>query len=218
MIKQTANWLSRIAVAPYVLTYWGVAAVVGGERTFPGYSQMLSLIPGFSGAYLRRAFYSAVLPACGADSHVSFGTTFSHPTVAIGARTYIGIGCQIGDVSIGEDVLIGSHVSIINGSRQHGTARMDIPIREQPGEYPRIVIGRDVWIGDRALVMADVGEQAIVGAGSVVTRAIPPRAIAVGNPARVIRFRDHVLSGETSSDSGSDGESCHRISGINGIS
>jgi acetyltransferase-like isoleucine patch superfamily enzyme len=89
-------------------------------------------------------------------------------------------------------VLLGSNVSVMNGSAQHGTDRLDVPIREQPGAWPRVTIGRDSWVGDRAVVMADVGAHCVVGAGSVVTRPVPDFAVAVGSPARVVRFRNGV--------------------------
>jgi acetyltransferase-like isoleucine patch superfamily enzyme len=94
-----------------------------------------------------------------------------------------------GDVTLEDDVLVGSNVSIINGRRQHGVERLDIPVREQPGEYPRITIGADTWIGDRAVVTADVGKHCIVGAGAVVTKPVPDFAIVVGNPAKIQGFR-----------------------------
>jgi acetyltransferase-like isoleucine patch superfamily enzyme len=77
----------------------------------------------------------------------------------------------------------------MNGAEQHGIGRLDVPIREQPGVWPRVTIGRDSWVGDRAIVLADVGKHCVIGAGSVVTRPIPDYAIAVGAPARVIRSR-----------------------------
>jgi virginiamycin A acetyltransferase len=92
-------------------------------------------------------------------------------------------------VTLEDDVLLGSQVSIANGGGQHGIERLDIPIREQPGTWPHITIGRDSWIGDRAVVLANVGEQCVIGAGSVVTRDLADRAIAVGVPAKVVRFR-----------------------------
>jgi acetyltransferase-like isoleucine patch superfamily enzyme len=107
----------------------------------------------------------------------------------LGNNVYVGVGCMLGDVTLEDDVLIGSHVSIINGRRQHGTERLDIPIREQSGDYPRIVIGRDSWIGDRAIVTSDVAKHCVVGAGSVVTKPVPDFAIVVGNPARIRGFR-----------------------------
>jgi acetyltransferase-like isoleucine patch superfamily enzyme len=169
--------------------YWMASRLLGSGRAFPGWSQAMSLFPGLTGQYLRRAFYRWVLPRCGEGSVVSFGTVFSHPTAEIGESAYVGVFCGLGDVTIENDVLIGSHVSITNGSRQHGTERLDIPVREQPGEWPRVTIGRDTWVGDRAVIMADVGEHCVVGAGSVVTRPVPDFAIVVGSPARIVGWR-----------------------------
>jgi acetyltransferase-like isoleucine patch superfamily enzyme len=96
---------------------------------------------------------------------------------------------------IENDAILGSHISITNGSEQHGTERLDVPIRMQPGVWRRITIGRDSWIGERALVMADVGRHCVVGAGAVVTRSIPDYAIAVGVPARIIGYRNGAPGG-----------------------
>jgi acetyltransferase-like isoleucine patch superfamily enzyme len=65
-----------------------------------------------------------------------------------------------------------------------------MPIRDQPGDTRRVRIGAGSWIGSHAVVLADVGRDAIVAAGSVVTRPIPDRVIAAGAPARVVRHRD----------------------------
>jgi acetyltransferase-like isoleucine patch superfamily enzyme len=92
-------------------------------------------------------------------------------------------------VTLEDDVLLGSHVSAMNGSARHGIDRLDVPIREQPGAWLRVTIGRDSWVGDRAIIMADVGKQCVIGAGSAVTRPLPDYAIAVGSPAKVVRFR-----------------------------
>lgn len=192
-LKSIAEWIARIlTLAPY-LAYRICVVALGDFRAFPGWSQAMSLLPGLAGQFLRRAFYAWVLPRCGRGCVVSFGTVFSHPTVKIGEQAYLGVYCCIGDVTIEDDVLVGSHVSITNGSRQHGTSRLDIPVREQPGEWPRMTIGRDSWIGDRAVVMADVGKHCVVGAGAVVTKPVPDYAIVVGSPARIIGYRgNHV--------------------------
>jgi virginiamycin A acetyltransferase len=180
--------------------YLAATALVGSERTFPGWSQAFSLWPGVTGSYVRRAFYRMVGPRCGSGSVISFGTIFSHSTVTIGNNAYIGPFCCLGDVELGDDVLVGSHVSITNGSRQHGIDRLDIPVREQPGQWPRITIGTDSWIGDRAVVMADVGNHCVVGAGAVVTKQVPDYAIVVGVPARIIAYRGpHTRSGRDQS-------------------
>jgi acetyltransferase-like isoleucine patch superfamily enzyme len=190
LIKTVADGLALLLVLPLFLVYRVSSLVLGPGKAFPGWSQLFSLFPGLTGVYLRRAFYRLVLPRCGAHSCISFGVVFSHPTAEIGRSTYVGsYGC-LGDVTLEDDVLIGSHVSITNGSGQHGIDRLDIPIREQPGTWPRVTVGRDSWIGDRAVIMANVGKHCVVGAGSVVTRALPDYAIAVGVPAKVIRYRN----------------------------
>jgi virginiamycin A acetyltransferase len=189
IIKTLVDGIALLLVLPLVLLYALGCAVVGRNKAFPGWSQAMSMFPGLVGVTLRRAFYRWTLPECGPDSCLSFGVIFSHPTAEVGRNVYVGAYCCLGDVTLEEDVLIASQVSISNGGAQHGIERLDIPIREQPGEYPRVTIGRDTWIGDRAVVLADVGRHCVIGAGAVVTKPIPDYAVAVGAPARIIRYR-----------------------------
>src|SRR5262249_9841657 len=142
-------------------------ALLGRPTAFAGWSQALGLIPGMTGVYVRRAFYRLVFARCGRDVCISFGSVFSHPGATLGRGVHVGLYCCRGEVLLEDDVLLGSHVSIANGGAQHGTERLDVPIREQPGVWPRISIGRDTWIGDRTVVLADVGRHCVIGAGSV---------------------------------------------------
>jgi virginiamycin A acetyltransferase len=196
-LKLLAEALTTLLVLPGLVLYWLAALVVGSERAFPGWSQLMSLLPGVTGVYLRRSFYRLVLPRCGSGCWIGFGVIFSHPTAEVGRNAYIGPFCCLGDVTLEDDVLLGSHVSVPNGGSQHGIERLDVPIREQPGTWVRITIGRDTWIGDRAVVLADVGSQCVVGAGSVVVKPIPDRAIAAGTPARVLRYRGPASESES---------------------
>jgi acetyltransferase-like isoleucine patch superfamily enzyme len=190
ILKGTANAIAFLLILPAFLLYRLGALVLGAEKAFPGWSQAFSLLPGLTGVYLRRAFYRLTLRRCSADCCLSFGTVFSHPTAEVGRGVYVGLFCVLGDVTLEDDVLLGSHVSVINGGGQHGIDRLDVPIREQPGVYQRVTIGRDSWLGDRSVVLADVGRHCVLGAASVVTRPLPDYAVAVGSPARVLRFRD----------------------------
>jgi len=190
MLKATIESFALVLVSPAVIGYRLGALALGPEKAFPGWSQALSLVPGLVGIYLRRSFYRLVLPRCGEGACISFGTVLTHPAAEVGRLAYTGVYCCLGDVILEDDVLLGSHVSIINGRAQHGIARMDIPVREQPGVWPKVTIGRDSWIGDRSVVTADVGKHCVIGAGSVVTRPIPDYAIAAGVPARILRYRD----------------------------
>jgi len=188
-LKTTANLLAFLLVAPAWLVYLLGSAVAGKERCFPGWSQLFAIFPGITGVYLRRAFYRLTLDACSDDCWIGFGTVFSHPTACVGKRVYVGLYCMLGSITLEDDALLGSHVSIINGASQHGIERLDIPIREQPGVFQPVTIGRDTWIGERATVLANVGKQCVIGAGSVVTKPIADYAIAVGVPARIVRYR-----------------------------
>jgi acetyltransferase-like isoleucine patch superfamily enzyme len=60
---------------------------------------------------------------------------------------------------------------------------------DQKGQMKRIRVGNDVWVGVNAVIMDDVGDGAVVGAGSVVTREVEPYSIVAGNPARLVRKR-----------------------------
>jgi acetyltransferase-like isoleucine patch superfamily enzyme len=188
-LKSLVRAVALLVVAPALILYC-FSAIFGREKTFPGFAQAFSLIPGITGQFLRHAFYSAVLKNLGRDSCLTFGTIFSHASAQIGNDVYIGAFCSIGDVTIEDDVLLASHVSIMNGSQQHGIERLDIPIREQPGTMRHITIGSGSWIGERALVSADIGKHCVIGAGAIVTKPIPDYAIAVGVPAKVLRFRN----------------------------
>ena len=113
------------------------------------------------------------------------------PVIRLGNRVsatgYLTIGaCQ--SVVIEDDVLIASHVFISDNA--HGRSRTDIPYKYQPLEnIAAVVIGKGSWIGEHVVVLPGVtiGEYSIIGANSVVARDVPPRSIAVGAPARVVR-------------------------------
>ncbi|MCH8923660.1 MAG: acyltransferase [Planctomycetes bacterium] len=191
-LKIIVETIALLLVFPAAVCCRVSTRLLGAERGFSGWSQAASLFPGLTGAYLRRAFYRMVLPRCGAGAWISFGTIFSHATAKVGNNVYVGSYCCLGDVTLEDDVLIASHVSITNGCEQHGIERLDVPVREQPGRWPHVTVGRDSWIGERSVIMADVGRQCVVGAGSVVTKPLPDRAIAHGVPAKIVRYRGEV--------------------------
>lgn len=129
------------------------------------------------------------LQRCGPDVCIEFGTIISQSAVEIGRRVYIGPRCSIGECVIEDDVLLGSNVDIISGRHQHYAEDLNMPIREQGGQLEKIVIGKDSWLGNSSIVMANVGEKSIVAAGSVVIRDVEPFSIVGGNPARLIKKR-----------------------------
>jgi acetyltransferase-like isoleucine patch superfamily enzyme len=189
MIKKIMNVLFLLFALPLFILYQIESLLIGKEKSFPGISQFLSLFAGLSGVYLRRAFYNLSFKKCSWDCYIGFGTIFSHPAAEIARHVYIGTNCTIGDVSMADYATIGSNVDIMNRGKQHYSDDVNAPIQEQAGEYPKIFIGEDAWIGNSAVVMANIGKKAIIGAASVVVKDIEDYAIAVGNPAQVIRKR-----------------------------
>lgn len=103
----------------------------------------------------------------------------------------------IGSVSIGDDVLIASRVFIADhnhGGFDDDDARNapDTPPSIRPLRWAPVSIGDRVWIGENVAVLPGVtiGQGAVIGAGAVVTRDVPDNAVAVGNPARIVRRYD----------------------------
>jgi virginiamycin A acetyltransferase len=148
-------------------------------------SQLLSFIPGTLGIFLRRGFYSMTLDYFSTDCSIGFATWFSHSQMRISRCVYIGARCTLGMCEIGEDTLIGSNVDILSGRHQHQVADISKPRWSHDGVFTPVSLGRNVWIGNSAVILADVGEGSIIGAGSVVVKPIPAKVMAAGNPAVV---------------------------------
>ena len=108
--------------------------------------------------------------------------------IRIGARVFANFGLVALDVVpiiIGDDTQIGPNVQLLTA-----THPVDAELRRAKWESGApIVIGANVWLGGGAIVLpgVTVGEDSVIGAGAVVTRDIPARVVAVGNPARVVR-------------------------------
>ena len=107
-------------------------------------------------------------------------------TLSIGDGTYINYGTNISatrSVTIGADCAIGQY-AIIMDNDYHSVAD-----HHSMGEPKPIVIGDDVWLGARVIVLrgAEIGDGCVIGANSVVKGTIPPYSLAAGSPARVIR-------------------------------
>ena len=189
--KTVLEVAALLAALPFLLLYrlGAVALPNHRERLFQDFSQLVSLWPGVSGSAVRRAFYRRTLRRCSRTATFGFGSVFATPDVEIGERVGIGLFCNIGHVTFGDDILLGSNIIILSGRHQHGMERLDIPMRQQPGSYSRVTIASDVWVGSGAIIMSDIGPGAVVSAGAVVIKAVPDRAIVGGNPARVIGER-----------------------------
>lgn len=116
--------------------------------------------------------------------------------ISLGARVIIRPGCMLfadpreggAGITIEDDVMMGSGVHLY--ANNHRFDDPDVPIIDQ-GHYPSeaILLRKGCWLGANVVVLPGVtiGENTVVGAGSVVTRDLPDKVLAAGNPAKPIR-------------------------------
>jgi maltose O-acetyltransferase len=140
----------------------------------------------------RVALLRELLAAIGDDTTIEapFRCDYGY-NIRIGSRSFVNYGCIFLDVrviDIGDEVLIGPNVQLLTA-----THLLDAAQRRAWWESGQpISVADGVWLGAGALVMpgVSIGEDAVVGAGAVVTRDVAPRTVVAGNPAKVIRRLD----------------------------
>jgi maltose O-acetyltransferase len=137
----------------------------------------------------RSRILTELLPNAGQNLWLQppFYCDYGYNIVA-GEKVFFNFNCVVLDVAqvtIGSRTLIGPNVQIYTA-----THPMNHRVRAAGLEFAkRIMIGEDVWIGGSVVICPGVtiGDRSVIGAGSVVTRDIPPDVFAAGNPCRVIR-------------------------------
>lgn len=152
----------------------------------------MDLLPQF----LRKIVFKLALGKYGilGGTTIDYQTYIRYPSkVSIGSATTINRGCKFyasyhfKDVSIriGNHVAVGPEVSFFAAGHDYTGLSL-------PDTAGNIEVGDYVWIGGRSVVLGGVkiGEGAVIGAGSVVTRDIPPYTVAAGVPAKVIKTRE----------------------------
>ena len=154
------------------------------------YSFLGRLSKKFRALVCKQFFHST-----GFNVNVEHGAYFgSGRLVEIGNNSGIGVNCHVpADIRIGNDVMMGPEVLIIGRNQNHKFDDINIPMRLQGyKDALPVVIEDDVWLGARVIVLPGVriGRGAVIGAGAIVTKDVPPFGICVGNPGRIVRFRN----------------------------
>lgn len=186
-----------------------------GNEIKDWFRAFISVVPGQTGILLRRVWYKLVLKhgehlligtgckfVC-SDSISFCGSTFINDgcyfyaeggSITVGDRTSFNNGVHI-NASCGGRIVIGAYGLIGPGvlmrTANHKFSERDVNIRDQGHEPADIIIGDDCWIGANAVILGGVtiGNGAVIGAGAVVTKDVPAFGIAVGIPAKVIKYR-----------------------------
>ncbi|MFM9847916.1 MAG: acyltransferase [Hyphomicrobiaceae bacterium] len=113
--------------------------------------------------------------------------TYASGRVEIGNNTFINYGSSIAArefVKIGAHCHLGHYTFVMDNDQHHVVRHMELP------QSAAVIIEDHVWIGAKAVILPGVriGSRAVIGAGSVVTKDVPPQCVAAGNPARVLRY------------------------------
>ncbi|MGE4421873.1 MAG: hypothetical protein AB7D39_06215 [Pseudodesulfovibrio sp.] len=190
LLKSLARLTALLLVSPLIL----LNMIFRSLTFFQGAGQLLAVVPGRIGCYLRMAFYRRTLTACSDSAIMEFGSYFSHWDVTVGDDVYISAYCIVARCVIEEGVMLSAYTHVLDGGHQHGIKDCTVSFQHQPKDHDsyKVTIGRGSWIGTKAVIMADVNPYTVVGAGAVVTRSLPGKTVVGGVPAKVIRS----LSGE----------------------
>ncbi|MDD4979832.1 MAG: DapH/DapD/GlmU-related protein [Candidatus Omnitrophica bacterium] len=157
--------------------------------------------PGYEGMILRRALYKMLFKKIGKKSIIFSNAYLTHTyNISAGNCLAINSGAFIdgrGGIEIGDNVLIGPHVFI--GSSNHAVETTNGLPRIFVGHIPKMVkIGSNVWIGAHAVICpgANIGDNSVIGAGSVVVSDIPDSVVACGSPCEVKKTQHKQLKPE----------------------
>lgn len=198
-VLKKASFLACSAVVSPVIAAYRLQKTVSDYDPYLNYGMLMSVVPGTLGRELRKAFYRNTLRRCGPNLRVGFGSYFVSPDTDVGDKVTTGSYTIIGPCTIGDDVLMASHISVLDGLHQHGFDDLNTRMVDQQGRSDQVSIGSNTWIGEGARVAASVGDKSIVGIGAVVTRPVKEGVMVLGNPARVIGHRNKPLTGSAKS-------------------
>ena len=126
----------------------------------------------------------------GKNVNIEKGAYFTNQIIKIGNNSGLGVNSFIyGSCVIEDDIMMGPDC-IIYGDTMHNYYDYYYYYYGSIKKSPPVIHNR-VWIGSRVIIMpgVEIGEGAVIGAGSVVTKNVPPYAIVGGNPAKVIKYR-----------------------------
>ncbi|WP_045220303.1 acyltransferase [Desulfonatronum thioautotrophicum] len=191
LCKRCGNGVSLVLAYPCAVLCWLERRLHPvGEELFLFWGQFFALVPGLPGVYLRRAFYRLTLSSCSAACYLGYGTYFTHRTAHVESGVYVGSYTLIGCAWLHTGCLIGSRASVLSSGQLHSLDEHGHWGPADRSQSRMTHIGEYSWLGEGAIVMADIGSGAMVAAGAVVSASVPDHVLVAGNPARFVRRLD----------------------------
>lgn len=136
--------------------------------------------------WVRFIFAKGIIKRCGKNVNIQNRARFGHNLI-VGDHSGIGENCRVSSGTIiGNNVMMAPDVIICTQSHKYLKETYDGFVKKP------VIIEDNVWIGYRVIILPGVrvGKNAIIGAGAVVTKDVPPYAVIGGNPARVLKMRE----------------------------
>jgi acetyltransferase-like isoleucine patch superfamily enzyme len=151
-------------------------------------SIILAYIPFKYGEVVRYYFYKFTLKSLGENVTFKFGSYCQYMNSSIGSNVLVGYFNAIGEVELGNDILLGGYVNIISGVNQHSFDDKTLLIREQTGKgRMKVLIGNDVWVGSNSIIANHIGNRCVVAFGSVIVHSVNNNSLAGGSPAKELK-------------------------------
>ena len=150
-------------------------------------------IPGYKLFYkIRYYFVKMIFKKTGKDVIIKNKCYFGNGArLSVGDRTQLGQNAKLGGkITLGNDILMGPDIVIMATS--HAFSSVEIPINQQgASEEKEVIIGDDVWIGTRVIILpgVEIGSHSIIASGAVVSKSFPSYSIIGGVPAKLIKSR-----------------------------
>lgn len=184
MVKTLAASLAIAICWPFILL--GLCADIIGR--YAEVSILVSKIPFYLGEYIRLFYYKYTLEGVGSDVVFKYGSFCQYRKARIGSRVLIGYYSVLGEMTTGDDILVGGFVNFLSGTKQHSFSDPHVTINRQPAiGRQRIHIGSDIWVGSNSVIAADIGNHCVIGTGSVLLQPAESDSIYSGNPAQRVR-------------------------------
>ena len=168
--------------------------LLGRDEAFAKAAEGIAAVGGYWGLAVREAFYRATLARVGRDVHIGYGTVFSKRDAWIGDEVFFGRYCTIGRAVIRRRTLIADHVQILSGRHHHmlpsdALLTLKLKLKQKRDNSPSpitVTIGEQTWIGGGAVIMADIGDRAVIAAGAAVVKPVDRETSVGGVPAQLL--------------------------------